>query len=70
MRLLLPLLDGAQDRSALRDRLVDALRNRELAIEQLSDGALADPDRLEAAATAMLDHMLRYLEQNALLDPN
>lgn len=70
MRLLLPLLDGAQDRSALRDRLVDALRNRELAIEQLSDGALADPGRLEAAATAMLDHMLRYLEQNALLDLN
>jgi methyltransferase-like protein len=69
MRLLLPFLDGSQDRSALQHRLAEALRNRQITIEQLSnDGAHADPARLEAVAATMLDHMLRYLEENALLD--
>jgi methyltransferase-like protein/predicted O-methyltransferase YrrM len=70
MRLLLPFMDGTRDRSALHDRLADALRNREINVEHLyNEAALSNPDILERIATTMLDRMLHYLEQNALLDP-
>jgi SAM-dependent methyltransferase len=71
MRLLLPFMDGTLDRSALRDRLAEALRNRQITVERLSDDvALADPGTLGVVAGTMLDQMLHYLEENALLDPS
>jgi methyltransferase-like protein/protein-L-isoaspartate O-methyltransferase len=71
MCLLLPFMDGTRDRSALHDRLADALRNRQITVEQLTnDVALANPATLDAVAGTMLDQMLHYLEENALLDPN
>jgi methyltransferase-like protein/SAM-dependent methyltransferase len=71
MCLLVPLMDGTRDRSALHDRLTDALRNRQITAEQLSnDTVLAKPAVVETVAATMLDHMLRYLEKNALLDLN
>jgi methyltransferase-like protein/predicted O-methyltransferase YrrM len=71
MCLMVPFMDGTRDRSALHDRLADALRNRQITAEELSnDAALANPVVLESAAATMLDQMLRYLGENALLDSN
>ena len=69
--LLVPFMDGTQDRGALRHRLADALRNRQIAAEEVNDdAALANPVALEAIAATMLDQMLRHLEENALLELN
>ena len=71
MRLVVPFMDGTRDRRALHDHLADALRNRQITAEQLSnDVALANPVALETVAATMLDQMLRYLEESALLDSN
>jgi SAM-dependent methyltransferase/methyltransferase-like protein len=71
MCLLVPFMDGTQDRGALRHRLADALRNRQIAAEEVNDdAALANPVALEAIAATMLDQMLRHLEENALLELN
>jgi len=70
MRVLLPFLDGTQDRNMLRERLDEALRTRQISIEQLNkDSEHIDPVRLKAVAETMLEQMLRYLEENALLVP-
>lgn len=71
LRLLMPLLDGRHERVALRDRLVAAVAGGETNIPGLEMNApSASRPQLEAAATQIIQQMLRYLEHHALLEPN
>ena len=70
LRVVLPLLDGQHDRVALRDQLVVATLNGKIKVAEIEgDGEPGRRSRTETAAARILDQMLRYLEQHALLAP-
>lgn len=63
---LIPLLDGTRTRPELVDALTDRAVARDLHVQR--DGAtLTDRSELRTALTAVLDHSLKTLHDNALL---
>ncbi len=66
LRILLPHLDGTNDRGALRALLVDALRGGALRVPELP--ADPSPGRLAELAEEYVEQALHHLERNALLE--
>jgi methyltransferase-like protein len=70
LRLLLPLLDGTNDRAAVSACLAEALQTGAVAVPELPPGQPSPPDdRLDGLAERYFTDILDYLERNALLEP-
>jgi PKMT, C-terminal winged helix domain len=69
LRVLLPHLDGTNDRVVLCARLVEALMAGALRVQEFpADQALPSPDRLREVAEQYVEQVLHHLERNALLE--
>ena len=69
LRMLLPHLDGTNDRAVLRARLVEALQAGALRVPELAaDQPLPSPERLREVAEQYVEQTLHHLERNALLE--
>ena len=71
LRMLLPLLDGSNDRATLRERIAAALRQGTLEMAELPAGQPPPAEgRIGEVAELYLVQALGFLERNALLEPD
>ena len=69
--MLLPLLDGSNDRATLRERIAAALRQGTLEVAELPAGPPPPAEgRIGEVAELYLVQALGFLERNALLEPD
>jgi methyltransferase-like protein len=71
LKILLPYLDGAHDRSALRARLTDALQRGVASVPELAaDQPPLSEEGFGAVVEQYVEQTLRHLARHALLEPD
>ena len=69
LRALLPYLDGAHDRPALRARLTESMQCGAVALADLPPDSQPSREQLDAVVERCVDQTLRHLAHRAVLEP-